>query len=163
MERLAILQAQRSIQSPTILQPGHAAPGLGEFIYEVPGEAPPDIEAGVTAFASRIEAVGGLCLVRDKVLAVAGIINRVRPDEIRLCLQPVPRSHPQAGLQRVIGGACLRFLLVYIKEVGKRPRNSIALHKRARGCSQIECRNLRLAGLVNVAEPEQLGSSGSYV
>ena len=84
MPRLSVLQVEHSIEAPAILQLRQSSTHLGELVSEVPGEASANVEAGVPAIARRIGAVLRLRLVGLKVLEIAGGIDGMRPDEVRL-------------------------------------------------------------------------------
>src|ERR1700686_114803 len=80
----------------------------------------------------------------------------------------VPTAGTQAGLQRMIDGVRARLLLIDIEEVSIRAWHAVTggtvnTIDGIRNASQIRGRNLRLSGLVDVQELEQLCSFGSDI
>src|SRR5262249_14300963 len=79
MEGLAGLNGQDAVEAPTVGQPLIAAVTVRELIGEVPRETVAHVKVGVAAIGEFKGAVVGLRSVRHVVLAVARIVDRMRP------------------------------------------------------------------------------------
>ena len=84
VEWLSVLQTDDSVEAPAVLQFRKTATHLGELIGKVPGEPAADVKTGIATISSRIETVCRLRLVRGEVLAVTGVVHRVRPDKVHI-------------------------------------------------------------------------------
>jgi hypothetical protein len=83
LKGLAVLEMDHAVQTPAVGQLAQAAGPVRELIHVVPGEPPPDIEIGIALFEARLRALGRLGRVGREVRSIAGVIDRVRPDEVR--------------------------------------------------------------------------------
>src|SRR5437868_6784727 len=107
---------------------------------------------------NRSAAIVRLGGIRHKVLAIAGVVNRVRPGVIQSGDQTVPTVYAKAGLQGVVIGVRGTFLIIDI-EGGRRRReyswNTTIVNTVA---SEIGGGDLSLSRLVDIAETKQLVS-----
>src|SRR5580765_7127814 len=99
MERLAGLYGHDSVDSPAIGQPAPAAFAVGKVVDEVPGQPVANIKIGIAAIGFGTSTVGRLGGVLDESVAVAGIVNRMRPVVVQCRRQAMPVVDAQAGLQ----------------------------------------------------------------
>ena len=90
-----------------------------KFVDEVPGEALASIEIGAGSLVRGIEAVIRLAGVGDKVLAVARVIDRMRPGIVHVGGQAV-RAKAQGRLERIVVGDRGRLKLIDVNEIGVR-------------------------------------------
>src|SRR5581483_6435180 len=74
-----------------------------------------------------VRAVLRLCLVWNKIFTVAGIIDRVRPYEIRLRSETMQAVQMKACLQSMVRRTRLGLFLVHIKEIGIGARSAVTV------------------------------------
>ena len=173
------MKVKYSIESPAIFQLRHSPIHVRKQIAEVPCETAAYIEVGISAFQIRRETIIRLGCVRNEILAVARVVDGMRPDKVDSASHAMPAVGPQAGLQRVIRRARRRFFPINVEQ------------RRIGGAGHVEVRavrpvksgdrtvrqdravtlsgrsivrsDLRLGGLINIAESEQLGAPRPHV
>src|ERR1700751_2874399 len=116
VEGLSGLDCHNSIEPPAVLELLPTATAGRKFVNEIPGKAIADIEIGIAAIkADRRGAVVRLRSIGDKIFAVAGVVDGVRPRIVPAGGQAMPTVDTQAGLQRVVVGVRGAFLVVDIE------------------------------------------------
>src|SRR6266849_10962741 len=155
MEGLSCLDGYRSAHAPSISQNlVLAVAGIWKLVDEIPGDAVAHIKIGITTVGpDRRLAVVRLRSIRNVILAVAGIINRMRPGVVERGGQAVPVVNSPAGLQRIVDRVGRAFLEVVVDPA------KVEWARRAAAAIVIVIRlNHRECWLVQVAEPQQLVS-----
>ena len=169
MPGLTILQIEDAVEAPAVLQLLHRSAHPGKLIDEVPGEAAANIEAGISAVSCRVGAVRGLRLVGFEILGIAGIVDGVRPDKVgwsrstranRWCVSWLvangswswPTISPGSGRRNSAQPCAAR----------RNPKDS--RHRLlVRNASQVGSCDLRLTGLIDIQELEQLDADRPHI
>src|SRR5262249_14663643 len=108
------------VDSPAVPEFLQIAARVRKLVNKVPCEAIPNVEIGIAPIElDRRGTVIGLRGIRNEVLTVAGVVNRMRPAVVHRRRKAVRAINPQASLQRVVAGVCRASLVVNVKERGE--------------------------------------------
>ena len=137
LEGLPALERYRAVGAPAILQTLHAPAHVRQVVAENPGEPVGHVEVRRPVFQLGIGAVVRLRCVRLKVLAVAGVIQRLRPHIIHDRSDAMPSVDSVAGLQRVVvrtaGGVLLQHVKGAVGIPGRSKTSAKGSSRRERG------------------------------